>query len=217
MIVTQPDRVLLKRQIALFASRLTSNLLDVGSADGNRYRHLLTKVTHIKTLDIDSKHKPDIVGSTESIPLENNTIDSILCTQVLEHVSHPQVAVTEMYRVLKPGGTALITVPQYNELHAEPNDFFRYTCFGLKNMCKKAGFDVIECDQRGGYHSCRAQMQIRYWIDRYSPYKRKLPMLFIGPVSIALTHYAIWRDRIDKTKACKKHAIGWAILLQKSA
>jgi len=215
MIVTQPDRVLLRRQIARFAHKMTGELLDVGSADGRRYGHLLKNVTEHKTFDIDASHNPDIVGSAESIPLEENSVDSILCTQVLEHVPHPQTAIAEMYRILKPGGHALITVPQLNELHEEPHDYFRYTCFGLKKMCEEAGFEVVECNQRGGYHACKAQMKIRYWIDRFNPYERKIFMMFLAPLSMIITRYSLMRDRLDKSKACKKNALGWAILLKK--
>lgn len=211
----QPDRVLLRWQIARFAPKMTGYLLDVGSADGKRYSHLFKNITQHKTLDIDAGHNPDIVGSAEDIPIDENSIDSILCTQVLEHIPHPQKAISEMYRVLKPGGFALVTVPQLNELHEEPHDYFRYTCFGLKTICEEVGFEVVDIDQRGGYHACKTQMKIRYWIDRLNPYKRKVFMIFLAPLSMILTRFALMRDKFDKSKACKKNALGWAILLQK--
>ena len=112
-----------------------------------------------------------------------------------------------MFRVLKPGGKALITVPQWNELHEEPHDYFRYTCFGLKTMCEDAGFSVLKIDQRGKYHACRAQMKIRYWIDRLKPYERKWAMLIMAPLSMLCTKYALFRDNMNQSTASAKHAI----------
>ena len=216
MIVTQPDRLLLRKQVKAFAHELIGTILDVGSADGKRYGNLFSHATEHLTLDISAECHPDIMGSAEDIPLDDTSVDSVLCTQVLEHVPHPQKAISEMFRVLKSGGKAFITVPQWNELHEEPHDYFRYTCFGLKTMCEDAGFSVLKIDQRGKYHACRAQMKIRYWIDRLKPYERKWAMLIMAPLSTLCTKYALFRDNMNRSTASTKHAIGWAVLLQKS-
>lgn len=215
MIITQPDRVILRRQIAEHAGKLTGTLLDVGAGEGTRYRDLFTAAEKYITLEHDMRFKPDLVGSAEAIPSDDASVDSIVCTQVLEHVPHPQKVISESFRVLKPGGKALFTAPQWNELHEEPRDFFRYTCFGFRTMFEEAGFNVIELDQRGKYHAFRAQSRIRYWIDRYKPYDNKLAMWFFGPLSLILTRYALWKDTRDNSEACKKHVIGWAVFVEK--
>ena len=57
-----------------------------------------------KILDKVADYSPDIVGDIHELPLEDNSVDAILCSAVLEHVEEPQRAVKEMYRVLKKGG-----------------------------------------------------------------------------------------------------------------
>lgn len=212
MIVSQPDRVLLKEQVSKFAKELSGAILDLGGGSGNRYKHFFEKIT---SLDINPDLNPDILGSAEDIPLQDGSIDSILCTQLLEHVPHPQKVFSEMFRVLKPGGKVLITVPQWNELHEEPHDYFRYTNSGICQMSDDAGFKILSIEQRGGYYTCKAQMKIRYLIDKYNPYKNHIAMLIIGSLSILFTKYALICDKWDKSKANKKNAIGWAALLQK--
>ena len=54
--------------------------------------------------------------------------------QVLEHLKEPSIGINEMARVLKPGGQLILTTVQCWEIHQHPNDFFRYTRYGL-NIC----------------------------------------------------------------------------------
>lgn len=112
----QPDRYLLKQQIEKNAPYIRGIVLDAGSGEIRRYKSFFKFEKYI-TLDINSAVRPDIVGSVENIPLENKSVDSIVSTQVLEHIKDPQKAINEFYRILKPGGCCLITVPQSSELH----------------------------------------------------------------------------------------------------
>ena len=215
MIVTQPDRVLLTAQIVRHAHAMKGKLLDIGAGRSRRYAALFSAVTEYITLDASTDGKPDIVGSAEKIPLPDGSVDSILCTQVLEHVPHPVIALQEMFRVMKPEGSILLTVPQMNELHEVPRDFFRYTSYGLRTLFEDAGFRVEEIEQRGKYHATMMQMRIRLLIDRLHPYERKFPMLLLAPLSLLLTKWAIFRDRLTTHEAYARHAIGWCVLAKK--
>ncbi len=215
MIIAQPDRIILQRQIATFAPRLMGSLLDVGAGRSRRYQKICTQVTQYTTMDIDEKGGPDVVGSIEAMPFPDAHFDSILCTQVLEHVPHPHIAMKEISRVLKSGGYCLLTVPQWNEMHEVPHDYFRYTNFGLQTLFNDNGFDVEVMDQRGKYHALRAQLRIRYWIDRFHPYENKTAMLILGPLSLLLAKWAMWRDARTSSPAAKLHVIGWCVLAKK--
>jgi len=167
-------------------------------------------------MDIEKSENIDVVGSAESIPFEDETFDSIVCTQVFEHLKNPQKAAAEISRVLKKGGSCLLTVPQVNELHSEPNDYFRYTKFGLEEIFSKAGLDILEYSQRGGFFTLLAQLKIRYCIDRFNLYQRiwgrlasKVFQLY-GKVMMLL-------DKIDKSKANRRHTIGWCFVLRKKS
>lgn len=87
----------------------------------------------------------------EHIPLEENSVDTIISIQVLEHLSNPQQAMREMARVLKPGGQLFLTTPFYQAEHQVPYDFYRYTRYGLRHLAEQAGLEVLEIRPLGGY------------------------------------------------------------------
>jgi len=84
----------------------------------------------------------DIYFHGENIPMDSESVDSVLCTEVLEHSVNPDILIREMYRVLRPGGRLCITVPFIWGLHEQPYDFRRYTPFGLAKLIEKYGFLV---------------------------------------------------------------------------
>ncbi len=59
-------------------------------------------------------------GSLLDLPLESCSVDWVLSTQVLEHITDHQKAVSEIHRILKPGGYALISVPHPPEIFPNP-------------------------------------------------------------------------------------------------
>ena len=82
----------------------------------------------------DAHHLPFVAGA----------FDSILCTEVLEHLQEPRRAMSEMYRVLRNRGSLLLTTPFQYQAHQRPFDFFRFTYDGLDLLAREAGF----CDTR---------------------------------------------------------------------
>jgi len=97
--------------------------------------------------------KLDVVADAMKLPLAAESFDTVLCTQVLEHVPEPMDVLREAWRVLRPGGHLVLTAPQYNALHGEPQDFFRYTKYGLDHMARSAGFAVKGIEPIGGFLS----------------------------------------------------------------
>lgn len=214
MSIFQPDRYLLKKQVKKYAHYISGIVLDAGSGDGERYKNFLKFDKYIK-LDINPNSGADIIGSVDSISIENDSVDSIISTQVLEHVKNPQKAVEEFYRVLKPGGYCLATIPQLNELHEEPHDYFRFTRYGLEEIFKKAGFKILLINRRGGFWSANAQMQIRYAIDLFRLNKIRALRLIFWPFIWLSGMLSVLFDSFDKSRASQKHAIGWLIIAQK--
>lgn len=210
----QPDRYLLKKQIQKHSHYMKGIVLDAGSGEGDRYKEFFNFDKYIR-LDINKDNVPDIIGSVLNIPLESNSVDSIISTQVLEHVKNPQKAVSEFYRVLRTGGHCLVTVPQLNELHEEPNDYFRFTKYGLEEIFRNAGFKIIVIDQRGGFWSANMQMQIRYIIDLFRLNKIRILRWIFQPFILLNGIFAILLDFFDRSRANRKHAIGWLIIAKK--
>jgi SAM-dependent methyltransferase len=81
----------------------------------------------------------DVQGDVCELPFRDGVFDAVVNIQVLEHIKEPGVCVSEMARVLKPGGQLILTTVQDWEIHQHPNDFFRYTRYGLEYLFEKAG------------------------------------------------------------------------------
>lgn len=73
-------------------------------------------------------------------PLEDDAFDLIIIEQVLEHVFWPFRAVRNAYKMLRPGGTLLITTPFLLRVHNYPVDCSRWTPLGLKYLLAEANF-----------------------------------------------------------------------------
>ncbi|MCP6718270.1 MAG: class I SAM-dependent methyltransferase [Patescibacteria group bacterium] len=87
--------------------------------------------------DIQPGLKVDVVGDAHNLPFKNEEFDNILCTEVLEHLHSPEIAISEMERVLKRGGKLILTTRFIFPLHDVPNDYYRFTKYGLKHLFKE--------------------------------------------------------------------------------
>lgn len=94
-------------------------------------------------VDIKEGKGVDVVASVYNLPFKESEFDVILCISVLEHLENPQKAVNEMGRVLKRGGILIVAAPFLFPMHDVPNDYWRFTKYGLKYLfCK--GFVIEE-------------------------------------------------------------------------
>ncbi len=147
-----PDWILLSalaRDVdGALSSYAKGSLLDVGCG-ARPYENAKYRLDRWIGFDTHENAAADIHGYAYDIPLGAESVDTVLCTQVLEHLETPDVALAEFNRVLKPGGHLVLTVPQYWPLHEEPRDFFRYTEIGLDRTIAAAGFDVVERRKQG--------------------------------------------------------------------
>lgn len=101
------------------------------------------------SLDIEETLGVDIVADAHDLHMiKDGEFENILCTEVLEHLHSPHKAIDEMYRVLKPGGTLILTTRFIFPLHNIPDDYFRYTRYGLKLLLKK--FSKVEIIEEAG-------------------------------------------------------------------
>lgn len=95
-------------------------------------------------------HLDQAVDLNFPLPFESNSFDTIVLSDVLEHIRQPEQLWKEMYRVLAPNGKVLLNVPFYYWIHEEPFDYFRYTKYALKSMAEDAGFHILLLEPLGG-------------------------------------------------------------------
>jgi SAM-dependent methyltransferase len=108
-----------------------------GNINEQRRSHLAGRQTYVCPLD--------------AIPVPDRTYDFILCTQVLEHVPDPPLVLKELNRILTETGRLFLTVPQGYGVHGEPYNYFYFTKYGVELIMKRADFDVLSIEERGGY------------------------------------------------------------------
>lgn len=151
--------------------RLYGRLLDIGC--GEKPKELLVGDLVEEYLGLDhpeslhDKTKVDIFGTAYEIPQPDASFDCVLCTAVLEHLEEPESALKEAYRILKPGGFGLYTIPMFWHLHEEPRDFFRYTKHGITHLIRKAGFELVEIQPLSGFIMTFAS-EFSYFIQRFN-------------------------------------------------
>jgi SAM-dependent methyltransferase len=133
-------------------------LLDAGA--GNfRYKEMLERKGYTyESQDFENVFEKDSLGlhtyvcDIQEIPVESQRYDTIICTQVLEHVTNPQRVFDELARILKPGGRIYLTTNFIFPIHGAPYDFYRFTNFGLQYLSD------IEIASRGGWFSVCAKL-----------------------------------------------------------
>ncbi len=147
------------------------DVLDFGAGKGKQKSLVLTVAKTYTALDIDPQPNIDIVGDALDPPIADASYDTVISNQVLEHVKRPWIMVQQIARILRPGGTAVITAPFITPYHAHPNDFFRYTEAGMRSLVEDAGLEVVLCTKHGGWWSCVGETVKQKY---FSPYVKKL-------------------------------------------
>jgi SAM-dependent methyltransferase len=141
----------LARNVKRFAGQLNGKLLDFGCGR-KPYEHLF-KVDQYIGIDLEktghdhSRSKVDVYYDGKKIPFPDASFDALFCSEVLEHVFNPNEVLPEINRVLKPGARAIITTPFCWNEHEPPNDYARYTSFGLAHLLNKHGFRIIQLEK----------------------------------------------------------------------
>lgn len=141
-----------KVALPLIKHHARGRLIDLGCGDMPYRPEVVNQVESYDTLDFQPRSaEVTYVGSVEDMSfIPDATYDSAICLEVLEHVPDPFSAAHEIYRILKPGGVLVLSVPHLSRLHDLPHDYYRYTAYGLRHLLGKAGFQVLQVENRGG-------------------------------------------------------------------
>jgi|WetSurMetagenome_2_1015567.scaffolds.fasta_scaffold128029_2 SAM-dependent methyltransferase len=164
-------RKLLQKAIDRNIDTFHGVLLDLGCGEMPYKRYLIDRnknITKYIGVDIDSSQyhqsvKPDMHWDGKKIEIENEKVNTVLATELFEHLPNIENVISEIYRVLVRDGCLFFTIPFVWPLHETPHDEYRYTPYSLERFLKNAGFRDIKIVPLGGYNAALAQM-ICIWI-----------------------------------------------------
>lgn len=165
------------RGVVRHAGKLKGKMMDFGCGS-KPYQSLFTSVDEYIGVDYAGEghshenEQIDVFYDGKTIPFPENTFDSVLASEVLEHVFNLEEILKELHRVMKPGGKLLITIPFAWKEHEIPIDFGRYTSFGFRNLLERNGFIVREMDKTTNVVQTLTQLWITYWHSHIFPKMR---------------------------------------------
>ncbi len=195
------------------------NLIDLGCGNVPLFLAYRDKASSITCVDWPAtRHKLDHldheVDLTQSLPFSEGAFDTIILSDVLEHIPNPGQLWSEMYRILASGGVAIINVPFFYWLHEAPHDYYRYTEWALARFAEESGFKVVSLEPIGGIPEILA--------DLIAKNPRAIPLighLFRKTTSILIQKITwVYVHSIGKSfsrKTAKRFPMGYFMVVEK--
>lgn len=174
-------RTQLLKSIREQVHNLNGRLLDFGCGS-KPYRSIINVDEYIGVDFVNDGHphdneQIDVYYDGKTIPFPDNSFDSVLSSEVFEHIFNLPEILLELDRVLKPGGKMIITCPFVWKEHELPHDYARYTLFALKDMLQKNHFNVVFAGKSGNFVQVISQMIVLYFYDLGYSKVKKIPLV----------------------------------------
>jgi len=141
-------------EVAL-ARHARGRLLDLGCGKAPLYGTYSKLVSETTCVDWGGTVHPSEHVDLEwdlnrDLPFNDSRFETVILSDVLEHLPEPSALWREMARVLSPGGKVLLSVPFLYSLHEQPHDYYRYTEFALRRFAGRSGLRILEMRALGG-------------------------------------------------------------------
>lgn len=176
--------------------------IDLGCGTSPFWYAVVEKVESYHGVDLwPRSDKTTFTGDVQRLDMvADESYDSAICIEVLEHLPEPGRAVATMARILKPGGVVVISVPHLSRLHDVPHDYFRFTEYGLRYLLGQAGLEVVSIQPKGGLLTFLAhQISTVLLAVAWSVPPLKWPLLTFNRFVLVLG--AFYADRVLRTAA----------------
>lgn len=180
-------------------------VLDYGCAD-LPYRHLFPSDADYLAADLPGNPRATLeIGPDGKLQLDDGTVDVVLSTQVLEHVSDPALYLDECRRVLRPGGHLLLSTHGLMVYHPDPDDYWRWTCAGLRRAVRESGLEVQHFEGIMGLGASGLQLfqDALYW---------RLPRLVRDAFALILQSSIALVDRFESAERRRLNALVFALV-----
>lgn len=150
-------------------------VLDLGAGMA-KYKKIIEKhAMDYIACDVKKNENINMICDVTNLSFSPESFDTVISTQVFEHVDNPFIVAQEIKKVLKTGGNAIVTAPFMFPYHADPKDNFRFSREGLGEIFKSTSFEIIDSGIYGGFFMVLSEMIHFSW---FNPYKRKSGKFF---------------------------------------
>ncbi len=149
-----------------FSDEITGKVIDIGC--GTKPYESLFNCEEYVGLEMDTPENRQAKNASffyngNSFPFSDNEFDSAIISEVFEHIFNPDNFLSELKRILKPGGKVLFTIPFVWHEHEQPYDYARYSSFGIIHLLKNNGFIVIDSKKSCNNARCVFQLTNTYF------------------------------------------------------
>jgi SAM-dependent methyltransferase len=133
-----------------WCASVTGDVLSIGSSGdrdgrGQLYRRYFSAAQSYTTSEVEPTPGCDLTLDVRFMPtVEDASYDAVFCSGVLEHVDDCHAAVKECYRILRAGGLFLVVVPFQQRIHRAPQDFWRFTEYGVRFLLRAFTIEALE-------------------------------------------------------------------------
>ena len=137
------DHELTKLMAGYMRRRPKGRFLDAGGGSGNGSRHLAGRYEHV-VLDLESDAPGAIIADLCDCPqVPDCSFDIVYSVSTFEHLPRPWQGASEIARILKPDGLALICTCFSWRFHPVPGDYFRFSHMALEEIFSDAGLETV--------------------------------------------------------------------------
>lgn len=194
---------------------IKGTVVDVG---GRKLKHKgffripAEKIKEIITVNIEKNIGADIIASAEKIPLAADSAETVIMTEVLEHLQNPKEAIKEAARLLKPGGHIIISAPFLYPIHADPDDYQRLTASWFRQTLAENNLEIMEIKEQGFLFTVILDSLKKIISEiKFTPVRWMVALLFLPIAEIFL----FWEKKFPP-KAIKSYVGGYFIIARKS-
>ena len=153
-----------------FLPYIEGRVLDLGAGSAKYKELIASKTESYLACDAVKNENIDDVCDVLNLHYPEESFDTVISTQVMEHVKNPLLMASQINKVLKTGGKVILTAPLLIPMHSDPDDYFRFTKNGLVEIFKQSGFAIIESGYYGGFPIVISEMIHFSW---FNPYERQ--------------------------------------------
>jgi 2-polyprenyl-3-methyl-5-hydroxy-6-metoxy-1,4-benzoquinol methylase len=195
---------------------VTGRLVDLGCGKVPLYHAYQKLASQCICADWQSTiHKNPFLDITcdlnKQLPFNTNEFNTIILSDVMEHIAKPESLWLEMSRILQPKGKIILNVPFFYKLHEIPHDYFRYTRYALENFANTTGFKIVLLQELGGLPEILTDLTAKYVF--HLPVVGRFFSILIQHLGSLFIHTGIGKKISQKTK--EHFPLGYFMIVEK--